>query len=396
MRVLAITNEFPLPLDRGGPVRFFGLARALAEEHEVHLLALRRPSTTAALERELRTLLSGPVEVFDPEPDALSRRSILRRWSDAAIRGVPPWIKAQYSPDLERRALELVGQVDAVVILDDYAAIYAAALAPFGPVVCDKSNVMGFSATLATRGGGARARLRRRLSIHLHRRFERSALRHAAALVATSDEESERLERLYGRAADAVVPSAVDIPANPAEPSGAPTVGWLGTHEYVANVEGLLRFVNEGWDPLAEEGFRLLVAGGGAPPEVLELGNRNGVEILGFVDDLDALFARLGVAVVPLWRGAGVKLKTLTFMAAGLPVIGTPAAVEGIDGRDGQHFLVSEDPVGLAEGVRRVVSDPALARRLGAEGRRLVSADYSWTAVGARFRREVERAAARA
>ena len=57
LRLLAITNEFPLPLDRGGPVRFFGLARALAAEHDVHMLALRRPSTTDALIDELSQVL---------------------------------------------------------------------------------------------------------------------------------------------------------------------------------------------------------------------------------------------------------------------------------------------------------------------------------------------------
>jgi glycosyltransferase involved in cell wall biosynthesis len=214
--------------------------------------------------------------------------------------------------------------------------------------------------------------------------------------VTTSDEESERLEQLYGRPASAVVPSAVDVPATPREPAGAPVVGWLGTHEYTANVEGLMRFVEDGWEPLGADGFQLLVAGGGAPPEVLELDARAGVEILGFVDDLDGLFARLGVAVVPIWRGAGVKLKTLTFMAAGVPVVGTPAAVEGIDGQDGNHFLVAEDPAGLAEGIRRVVSDAELARRLGAGGRELVRERYSWPAVGARFRADVERAVAAA
>ena len=390
LRILAIANEFPLPLDRGGPVRCFGLARALADGHQVHLLAVKRPSTTETLVNELRGVLEGEVEVFEPEPPEAG--SVLMRWARALQRGVPSWITDQHSAALERRARELAPGVDVVVTLDDFAAIYAAALSPAAPVVCDKHNVMGFSATLAT-AEGLPARLHRRLSIHLSRRFERSALQHAASQVVTADVESERLQRLYGRAADAVVSSAVDIPAEPVEPSGFPTVGWLGTHEYVANVEGLVRFVDEGWPPLAEEGFRLLVAGGGAPPEVLELDDLPGVEILGYVDDLDALFARLGVAVVPIWRGAGVKLKTLTFMAAGLPVVGTPSAVEGIDGRDGEHFLVSEDPVGLADGVRRVAADPALARRLGAEGRQLVSADYSWTAVGARFRKEVERTA---
>ena len=49
MRVLAVTNQFPLPLDSGEPLRVDGLLRALAAEHDVHLLALARPTTTPEL-----------------------------------------------------------------------------------------------------------------------------------------------------------------------------------------------------------------------------------------------------------------------------------------------------------------------------------------------------------
>ncbi len=304
---------------------------------------------------------------------------------------MPPWIAAQHSLALERRADELVPEVDGVVVLDDFAGVYAPALAAAAPVVCDKHNVMGASA--AAPATGARAQVHRAASIHLTRRFEQSYLAAAAAVVVTSEDEAERLLSLYGRRPEAVVPSAVDIPESPVEPDGQRAIGWLGTHQYDVNVEGLVRFVEEGWDELGRDGFRLLVAGGGAPAEVLALERHPGVEILGYVEQLDDLFSRIGAAVVPLWRGAGVKLKTLTFMAAGVPVAGTPVAMEGIEAEHGRHCVVAEDPAGLAEAARALVEDAATARRIGAEGRRLVAESYSWSAAGARFREVVERTA---
>ena len=393
MRVLAITNEFPLPLDRGGPVRFFGLARALAEEHDVHLLALSRPNTTPELVDALRSTLGGPVEVFERPPAAAGAVGAASRWVRALAGGVPPWVAAQHSPELESRARALAPEMDVVAVLDDFAGIYVGPLAQFGPVVWDRSNVMGTSAAAAPAASGARNRLQRRLTIHLSRRFERAALRGAAGVVATSDEESERLRALYGRSADVVVPSAVDVPPTSHEPGGERTIGWLGSLEYEANVQGLMRFVEEGWSALAGEGYRLLVVGGGAPPEVRELADRPGVELLGYVERLEDVYARLGAAVVPLWRGAGVKLKTLSFMAAGVPVVGTTVAVEGLAGEDERHFLVADEPAELAAAIQRVVGDAELARRLSVQGRRLVEESYSWPAVGARFRAEVERVA---
>jgi len=51
--VLAVTNQFPLPLDSGEPLRVEGLLRALAAEHDVHLLALARPATTLELVEQM-------------------------------------------------------------------------------------------------------------------------------------------------------------------------------------------------------------------------------------------------------------------------------------------------------------------------------------------------------
>ncbi len=389
MRLLAITNDFPLPRDRGGPERFFGLLRALGEQHDVHVLALERANTTPELVAELASATGGPVEVFERP----ARRD---GWVKAMREGVPPWIAEQRTAALLQRALELVDDTDAVVILDDYAAIYAPPLAAHRPVICDKSNVNGWSAAASPPSGGLRGRLHRRLAIHLSRRFERNYLEPVTAVVVTSEEEREHMLSLYGREVDAVVPSAVDVPEPAVTLSGERVLGWLGTHEYEVNVEGLARFVEEAWEPLGRDGFRLLVVGGGAPPEVEALERYPGVEILGYVEDLDEVFSQLSGAVVPLWRGPGVKLKTVTFMAAGVPVVGTPVAVEGIDGRDGEHFLVAQEPAALAQAARRLVADRDLARRIGHAGRELVSADYSWPSVGAQFRRTVERAVASA
>jgi polysaccharide biosynthesis protein PslH len=394
MRVLAITNEFPLPLDKGGPVRFYGLSRAVAAEHDIHLLALARESTTERLVAELRSELGGPVEVFErSKPGGATSVAVAARWIRAISRGIPPEVFAQYSPSLARRALELAPGADVVVLLDDYAGIYAQALAPVAAVVCDKSMVLGCWAASNRPGPGLTNRLQRALRIWLTRRFEGSYLRDAASVVVTSDEESTRLAELYDRPADAVVPSAVDVPERPVQPARARAVGWLGTHEYSANVEGLVRFVEDAWEPLGREGLRLLVAGGSPPPRVRALEHLPGVEVLGYVERLDELLGRLDAAVVPLWSGAGVKLKTLTFMAAGVAVAATPVAMEGIAAEHGRHCLVADDPSGLASALRKLVANPERARVLGAEARGLVRNRYTWRGVGPRFVSAVERVA---
>lgn len=392
MKLLVITSVFPLPLDRGGPVRIMGLLGALATEHHVHLLAIQRRSTTEELRLGLQAELGGEVEVFDPQPRDPGRTASVRRWARALYDGVPPWVSADHSRDLERRAGELAADADAVVLLDEYAGIYAAGVSHLAPVIADKHNVMGASATDDSPLTGHRGRVHRMLTIHLSRRFERDYLRHTTRIVVTSADEGTRLKQLYGRTADAVVPSAVDMPPE-MHRGEVNVVGWLGTHEYEANVDGLMRFVTEGWATLGRDGTRLLIAGGSPPPRVRELERFPGVEILGYVKDLDGFLGGLSAAVVPIWKGAGVKVKTLTFMGAGLPLAATPGAVEGIDAQSGRHFLVADDPRGLAQALRELIDDPERAGRMGAEARVLIAERYTWEKVGPRFCEAVERAA---
>jgi glycosyltransferase involved in cell wall biosynthesis len=253
--------------------------------------------------------------------------------------------------------------------------------------------VLGWWAAANRPSPGLSERVQRALRIWLTRRFEGGYVRDAASVIVTSDEESTRLAVLYGRPADAVVPSAVDLPERPVQPAGGRAVGWLGTHEYSANVEGLMRFVEEAWEPLGREGLRLLVAGGSPPPRVRALERLPGVEVLGYVERLDEFLGRLDAAVVPLWSGAGVKLKTLTFMAASVAVAATPVAMEGIEAEHGRHCLVAYDPSGLASALRELVADPERARVLAGEARGLVKARYTWRSVGPRFVSAVERVA---
>ncbi len=392
MRLLAITSLFPLPLDRGGPVRFMGLLQALAADHQVHLLTIQRLSTTEELRQELQTALGGEVEAFDPQPLDAGPAGFARRWARALRDGVPPWVVADYSRDLEHRAGELAPEADAVVLLDEHAGIYAAVVSNLAPVIADKHNVMGSSATDDSPLSGARGRVHRMLTIHLLRRFERDYLRHVTGVVVTSADEATRLQQLYGRTPDAVVSSAVELPPR-AQHGQAKAIGWLGTHEYEANVDGLVRFVTNGWATLGRDGARLLIAGGSPPPRVRELEQLPGVEVLGYVEDLNGFLDGLSAAVVPVWKGAGVKLKTLTFMGAGLPVVGTPAALEGIDAQPGRHCLVASDPAGLAEALREVLDDPERARRMGEEARALIAEGYTWPKVAPAFCEVVERAA---
>jgi glycosyltransferase involved in cell wall biosynthesis len=100
------------------------------------------------------------------------------------------------------------------------------------------------------------------------------------------------------------------------------------------------------------------------------------------------------VAVCPAPYAVGIQNKVLEAMAMAVPVVCTTAAAAGTEARPGEAFLVANAPETFAAGVLRVMSDPGLAARMAAAGRRYVERHHSWEASAHRLVEVYERAEA--
>lgn len=100
------------------------------------------------------------------------------------------------------------------------------------------------------------------------------------------------------------------------------------------------------------------------------------VELLGFVDDLDAQYDRASCAVVPLLSGGGSPLKFVEALAHGIPVVATPLAARGLDHLvAGEHYLEAEAPQAFADALVSVLADGA--GPVAAAGRAVAEREYS-------------------
>lgn len=398
VRILCISNLFPLPVDRGHATRLASFLPALAREHDVHLLTLRRPDTTPELEAAVAERYGLRVEIFAPRAAPHPGvRAKLGRWSRSLLAGTPPWVLEELHPALLARARALAPQSRVVCLMDDYAFAYAPGLSGLAPILADKNTVLGGEGFARRKTGVTVSEdVNHRFGIALTRRFERDTSRSVDVLVTTNELEADGFERLYARRPDAVVPSGVEMPPAATLAPGARVAGWLGSMGWPPNTDGLCEFVEAAWAPLGDAGWQLWAVGGGVVPErVRALEGHRGVKVLGYVERLEEVFDELSAAVVPIWAGAGVRLKTLSLMGAGVPTVATPAALEGIPAVDGEHCLVADTPDGMAAALVRIDADPELAHRLSGAGRRLVEDGFSAERVGERFLRAVELAAAR-
>lgn len=109
---------------------------------------------------------------------------------------------------------------------------------------------------------------------------------------------------------------------------------------------------------------------------------RRGVETLGKVDDLDALFDSVRLSVAPLRFGAGIKGKVLDSFAAGVPCVMTPIAAEGLMLPKGlMDGLVRENADDLAQLILRLHKRPAPHASMSRAGRACVREGWTEAAV---------------
>lgn len=126
-----------------------------------------------------------------------------------------------------------------------------------------------------------------------------------------------------------------------------------------------------------------------------------GISVHGFVPNDDALALLPGAAVgLSLLQDRAnyrhsMPTKLLEYLAHGVPVVSTPLseAVALVEGYDCGVVVPFDDDVALHEAVGMLLSDAELRHRLAANGRRIVSEKFNWSADASRFVDRIERAA---
>ncbi len=113
---------------------------------------------------------------------------------------------------------------------------------------------------------------------------------------------------------------------------------YYGAMNRVENSSSALWFVDNVMPNLNDCKIRFIVIGNKPPKELLDRQNEK-VVVTGFVDDPATLFENSMCLVAPLLLGAGVKVKIIEALSAGIPVLTNDIGIEGIDARDGIEYF---------------------------------------------------------
>jgi glycosyltransferase involved in cell wall biosynthesis len=222
------------------------------------------------------------------------------------------------------------------------------------------------------------------------RRAEVRACRDAALTVAVSEDDGRRLIEGAPGSRVATMPTGVDVdyfqPAPAADVPGR--LVFSGSMDWYPNEDAILHFV-QATLPLIrrERPDATLTVIGRNPSDRLRAAAdaAGGVSVTGTVADVRPHIAAGAVYVVPLRVGGGTRLKIFEALAMAKPVVSTTIGAEGLDVEPGRHAVLADDPEAFSREVIRLLDDVDGRARMGAAGRALVEARYSWSEVARVF-----------
>lgn len=227
--------------------------------------------------------------------------------------------------------------------------------------------------------------------------FERENLACYDGVIAVSELDKRIFVQEYG-----IVPERVLVIENGVDPqyftfverklTTHPQIMFVGSLSYISNQQAAWRLIDRImpllWQRYPEAS--VWIVGQGADPNLLSRNDQRRVFVTGRVEDVRPYLAQATAACVPLISGSGTKYKVLEALSAGVPIVCTPLAAEGLELTDGQHVLLGDTDAELAAALIELFENPALANILAHQGRMLVERCYAWEANLARLDRWLE------
>lgn len=388
-RILVLTSRYPYPVVGGDRLRIYEICKALSSDYNLTLLSL------CDTHEELRA--------DPPIDDVFERieRVYLPPWMSYlnCLKALPfrlPLQIAYYQSKLFRRRVNELS-IDCDLVLFHLVRLFPYVKDLKIPVVGEFTDAISMNYErvcqstrhLSVRGIIYAVEQPRILAL------EQEAVQSVDASFFVSAVDVAYLERKMQRQAFdriMVCSNGVDLSVTPSgQPKESKTIIFIGNLVSLQNFSAALWFAELCMPILLRRDpqFKFRVIGRIRERDKARLLNCEGVEVTGEVSEVPPYCRDAGVAVCPVWQGAGIQNKVLEYMALGIPCVTSPIGLEGLEAVPNRDLLVGNASEEFANNVFRICTESSLREQLSRNGRRYVEAHHSWYSKLAPFRQRI-------
>ena len=199
--------------------------------------------------------------------------------------------------------------------------------------------------------------------------YELNAVRESDTTIVVSAIEQEILKKELPVKKIHVLPLILKINKYKNTFNNRKDIVFMGGFQHSPNIDAVKYFVSEIMPLLRENlpGVSFNIVGSNMPTEIIQL-EASDILIHGFVEDLDNMLSKMRVSVAYLRYGAGIKGKIGTSMAAGLPVVATTLATEGMLLTNEENILIADGANAFSEAICRIYQDKVFWERISDNG----------------------------
>ncbi len=377
MNILHIAHRIPYPPDKGDKIRSYHQVRHLSNRHDVWCACFVDDPSDLKYVEALRVFCRR-VAAIPLSPRQAALRGALRLVTGGSLtEGYCANARMRHA----LRAWSAEVTFDAVLVFSSGMAPYADALNARRKVLdfCDLDSqkwrwYAEQSTGLRRWAYGVEARRLRVREHHWLSTFD--------ACTVVTDAEAEAVTDPKARARLRVVGNGVDAgdDADGTATDESHRVGFVGQMDYRPNVDAVCWFADRVWPDIRRRvpDATFDIVGRSPAREVQALSARDGIRVVGRVDDVRGSLQDIAVSVAPLRMGRGVQNKVLEAMAASRPVVLTSHAAAGIDAVDGRHFIVADDPRKMTHDLVALLKSPQRRSAMGEAAHSHVRDHFRW------------------
>lgn len=374
------------------------LQSALASCRHVHLVVLNQSepkATSVAIKQRLEDYYPGLSVTVQKHPRILVGS---KRLGDATLLDehrrqfhrqkflLKPWMisnENEYPSRFRTTVRSLAKREHFDVYFSNYAKLFDSEVARCcGSSVCDLHDLQ--QRRIANDVAPLWKARTRGLLLAIYKWSEWSVLRKIDRVIAISSVETNAIGRKIGKGRVQTIPMSV-YPQLPMRRSDVTSdLLFIGSNSE-ANLASINWFIKEVWPLVIRKNPRVILSIYGSicrnrslQSMVAQAPRRAQVRLNGFADELGTMFASTSVAISPVVRGSGMKVKVIDALLHGKAIVGTDVAFEGIAVQHTKNGMRANKPEDFAASCLTLLNDPALREKMGIEARKLIEVDHSF------------------
>jgi len=390
MKILLLCKKFPYPLKDGESIAVHTLSLALSKLGcEVSLLAMNTskhfyaekeyPQALAHFQR-IRT-----VAVDNRIKPAAAFFNLFSADSYHIARFVSPAFSAALKAMLQQ------DQYDIVQLETLYLAPYISIIRQYSEaIVSMRAHNVEYEIweRITSHNTGIKRWYLQHLTDKL-KRYETQALQQYDVLLPITERDLRHFRQLGSSQPAVVTPigvSASDSEQHVSVASTQQSISFIGSLDWLPNLEGLQWFIESVW-PLLHTAFpdlELHIAGRNTPKSLFQL-KKPQVFVHGEVPESAPFIQQHNLMIVPLLSGSDMRAKILEGMGLGKVILSTSIGLEGIDATHRKEVLVANTPDQFLENLTFALSSPGQLAAIGHQARQFVFQQYESQTIAKRL-----------